>query len=222
MDLQSLQTKLSSLALEAKFNETQLVIDCPTNDDARQLLIDYEPYLALWASLMGKSCTVVRSGKKIRNIPASLAVTKTDKDLSKMSVTDALMFTNFDPKVWSLEWVRLFEKMTTCDRPQVLIRVADQRQLWCNNLFAEVMRSGGNEIVARSINDFWLPSDLEKLDRELKTGSDFQISYSARLNDSGLWGKLKAENKIYAFNGVTYRLSTNLECQLLEQNIKKT
>lgn len=48
-------------------------VDCSTISSAKQLLINYEQYLALWALMMGKEATVVSTGSKSFIVPASLA-----------------------------------------------------------------------------------------------------------------------------------------------------
>jgi hypothetical protein len=213
---------LQTLATNAKFTPDAIFIDRDCPNEVRHLAINLEDSLALWAKFMGKKFTIIRAKGIVINIPASIAPevqSMNQPEERKMNVADAVLFSNFDPKVWSQDWVRLLENMVESDRPQVLIRISDQRQLWCNQLFADVMRSGGNEIVQRSINDFWLPADLIRLNQELRSGSDFEIDYSARLNDAGLWGVLRAQNNIYELGGTFYRLSTNLECNLISEPV---
>lgn len=79
------------------------------------------------------------------------------------------------------------------------------------------MRQSGQEVIQKSIVNYWLPEDLDNLYQMLKTeGNSFEINYRAQLNDDpNLWGNLTARNEIFKVDGEWYRLSTNLASQLI-------
>lgn len=210
-----IQFELAELALNTVFEVKNLVIKCPNYADCKKIAVRHEKILATWARRMNKQATILRSIDGSGCIPINASLAESTINTTPMGITNGLLFSNFDPKIWDEAWIKILQDMATCNRPQVLIRISDQRQLWCNQLFADVMQSGGNQVVTRSIVDFWDKQDLIKLDVELKTASDFEIEYSALLNESGIAGNLKAHNRIYQLNGVFYRLSTNLECKLI-------
>jgi PAS domain-containing protein len=108
--------------------------------------------------------------------------------------------------------------MRESDRAIFLIRNADDRQVWVNDQAAEIMRSSGEECVIRRVSDYWKPEDLHALYQRLRLdgGMPFEHTYQAKLNDQGVWGKLTARYEIVKVDGVSYRISTNLACEVLE------
>jgi hypothetical protein len=44
----------------------------------------------------------------------------------------------------------------------------------------------------------------------------FEHTYQAKLNDQGVWGQLTARYEIVKVDRVSYRISTNLACEVLE------
>ena len=198
-------------AISFNIQDTELhLISC----QGKSILVD-------WAKKLNKQKVVLRGSMKEIALPVSSANNSESSAIQTMpTAEEVLMYSNFDPNHWSAEWLRLAEAIASNDKPQVLIQIDGQYQRWCNQKFADVMRSGGNEVCQRTITDFWEPADLQQLDTELQTGSDFEITYQARLNDAGLHGRLKAHNQILELNGVFFRLSTNLECQLLENLVQ--
>lgn len=112
------------------------------------------------------------------------------------------------------------ETMINEERPQTLIRIFGQRQIWCNQAFAELMRSNPKAIVQRKVSDYWLNTDLERLYQLLDAQKNFDIEYHrAQLNDEGLWGRLAANNQVYELNGEFYRLSTNLDSEIIQKPV---
>jgi hypothetical protein len=137
-----------------------------------------------------------------------------------MHVASPLVFTGEETKVWDKPWLTTLHKMANAERPQTLIRIRDQRQIWCNASFALLMQSRPEAVVQRSVSRYWLREDFEKLMIDLRdkgsNGNDFEITYRAALNDEGVWGKLTARNEIIELGGEMYRLSTNLASEIIE------
>lgn len=128
------------------------------------------------------------------------------------------VFTAPEVFVWSESSTALLHRMQESDRPMFLIRNSDDRQVWVNDQAASIMRSSGSECVVRRVSDYWNPPDLYALYQKLRQdgGMPFQHSYKARLNDQGIWGELTAQYEIVEIDGVSYRLSTTLNCKVIE------
>ena len=207
---------ISALATNAKFGENAIFINVSNRSLAKDIAIAYEIELARWARLFGKAHTVLRfSGKELR-ISATLAMNNQSK---KMEVISPQVFTGINIEVWDRSWLSLMETMISEERPQTLIRISDQRQIWCNQPFAELMRSNPKAIVQRKVSDYWLSSDLERLYQLLDAQGNFDIEYRAQLNDEGIWGRLAANNQIYELNGEFYRLSTNIDSEIIQKPV---
>lgn len=214
------QIDFERLAQDALFTEETISFDI---QDAELNLIFCQGKTILmdWAKKLNKQKVILRGSMKEIALPVGSTSNPESQVIKAMpTAEEVLMYSNFDPNHWSAEWLRLAEAIASNDKPQVLIQIDGQYQRWCNQKFADVMRSGGNEVCQRTIIDFWEQADLQQLDTELQTGSDFEITYQARLNDAGLHGRLKAHNQILELNGVFFRLSTNLECQLLKNAVQ--
>ena len=108
--------------------------------------------------------------------------------------------------------------MRESDNPMFLIRNTDDRQVWVNDRAAAIMRSSGSECVIRRVSDYWNPADLHELYTKLRQdgGMPFQHSYKAKLNDQDLWGQLTAQYEVVEIDGISYRVSTTLNCEVIE------
>ncbi|WP_373526613.1 PAS domain-containing protein [Nostoc sp.] len=198
-----------------KFGDSgEPLLDAPTQAIALTWVRSRCQTIAAWAAQFGQdSCHVRYPGGKHYEVPAQLA--EVTMSLPLANIANQSVFTL--AQSWSRESVNLLAKMVEEPSPQTLIRLTDQRQVWCNQPFAELMRQSGQEVIQKSIVNYWLPEDLNNLYQMLKTESNsFEINYRAQLNDDpNLWGNLTARNEIFQVDGQWYRLSTNLASQLI-------
>jgi hypothetical protein len=44
----------------------------------------------------------------------------------------------------------------------------------------------------------------------------FEHTYKAKLNDQGIWGQLIAQYELVEIDGISYRISTTLNCDVIE------
>jgi PAS domain-containing protein len=189
-----------------------LVITCPSSSEATSLIKVAASTLRDWATKF-QMPVLLKSpqGKPIKVPPSTGATMSTSK--SKQDVWTA-------PEVflWNEESTALLNRLRESELPMFLIRNSDDRQLWVNDRAAAIMRSSGNECVIRKVSDYWRPSDLHELYTKLRLdgGMPFQHSYQAKLNDEGIWGQLTAQYEVVEIAGISYRISTTLNCDVIE------
>jgi PAS domain-containing protein len=190
-----------------------LVISCPSGADATKLIKSAANTLRDWATkfqlpvfLKAPDC---RKPIKIPpNKGFAMSTSKARQDV----------FTAPELFCWTDVSTAVLTRMRESDSPMFLIRNSDDRQVWVNERAAAIMRSSGSECVIRRVSDYWNPADLHELYIKLRQdgGMPFQHSYKAKLNDQDIWGQLTAQYEVVDIDGVSYRISTTLNCDVIE------
>lgn len=210
----NLQGVFNQPGWEFSFRNDALIISCPTWCEAVDLVRIGAETLRDWASKFGLPILLkaTDNAKPIKITPKINAMATTP------STPNQKVFTAPEIFIWSDALADLLKRMRESDRAIFLIRNADDRQVWVNDQAAEIMRSSGEECVIRRVSDYWKPEDLHALYQRLRLdgGMPFEHTYQAKLNDQGVWGKLTARYEIVKVDGVSYRISTNLACEVLE------
>jgi PAS domain-containing protein len=190
-----------------------LVITCPSFSDATQLTKNKVTTLREWASkfelpVMLKAPDSLKPIKIPPKKGCNMSSSKQKQDV----------FTAPEIFCWTDNSLAILNRMRETENPMFLIRNADDRQVWVNDRAASIMRSSGNECVIRKVSDYWNPEDLHELYQKLKLkgGMVFEHSYKAKLNDQGLWGQLTAQYQVIEIDGVSYRISTTLNCDVIQ------
>lgn len=188
-----------------------LVITCPSSLDATNLIKSAVTTLRDWAT---KFQTPVLLKAPDNNKPIKIPPTRG----AVVGKTKQDVFTAPETFIWNDDSTALLDRLRESDLPMFVIRNSDDRQLWVNDRAATIMRSSGSECVIRRVSDYWKASDLHELHRKLRQegGMPFQHSYQAKLNDSGIWGQLTAQYELVEIGGVSYRISTTLNCEVIE------
>jgi PAS domain-containing protein len=209
----SLQGLICKPGWEFFIGSEALIISCPSGTDATKLtklaastLRDWATKFQLPVLLKSPDCH-----KPIKIPPNRGVHMSTPK--SKQNV-----FTAPEIFCWSDLSTAVLNRMRESDNPMFLIRNSDDRQVWVNERAATIMRSSGNECVIRRVSDYWNPADLHDLYQKLSQegGMPFQHSYRAKLNDQDIWGKLTAQYEVVEIDGISYRISTTLNCEVIE------
>jgi PAS domain-containing protein len=206
----SLECLLCKPGWEFSIGGDALVISCPSGNDATCLIKAAAHTLRDWATKFQMPVLLKAPGRKPIKVPPTKG--------AYMSGTNQNVFTAPETFIWNDESTALLTRMRESDQPIFLIRNSDDRQLWVNDRAAAIMRSSGSDCVVRRVSDYWNPADLYELQQKLRQdgGTPFQHSYKARLNDEGLWGNLTAQYEVVAINGVSYRVSTTISCEVIE------
>lgn len=191
-----------------------LVITCPSKLEATNLIKSAASTLRDWATKFQMPVLL----KAPKGKPIKIPPTKTTGAAMSNSKTKQDVFTAPEVFVWDDESTALLNRLRESESPMFLIRNSDDRQLWVNDRAAAIMRSSGSECVIRRVSDYWRTSDLHELYRKLRQdgGMPFQHTYQARLNDEGIWGQLTAQYEVVEIAGISYRISTTLNCDVIE------
>jgi PAS domain-containing protein len=186
-----------------------LIIRCPSGA-AKNLIKSSASTLRDWATKFQIPVLVKPAEGKPIKIPPTTGVI--------MSKAKQDVFTAPEIFIWDDASTALLNRLRESELPMFLIRNSDDRQLWVNDRAAAIMRSSGSDCVIRKVSDYWRPSDLHELHGKLreKGGMAFQHSYQAKLNDSGILGQLTAQYEVVEIAGVSYRISTTLNCDVIE------
>jgi PAS domain-containing protein len=209
----SLQGFISQPGWELLIGSDALIINCPSGADATKLIKSAANTLRDWATkfqlpvlLKAPDC------KKPIKIPPKQGFFMSTSQ-SKQNV-----FTAPEVFCWSDSSTAVLDRMRQTDNPMFLIRNADDRQVWVNDRAAAIMRSSGSECVIRRVSDYWNPADLHELYKKLRQdgGMPFEHTYKAKLNDQGIWGQLIAQYELVEIDGISYRISTTLNCDVIE------
>lgn len=160
----------------------------------------------LWARRFGKSKLIYKTGENsmeyLINTPLSGGI-----------ASDPLVFTALNPVAWHKQWLDLMaemEKGSSC-----LIRLNDTRQVWLSSKFKSLFPDVSVQtLLSNKTKDVWLPESFERLEAELKSKNDFEISYTGYADEKkSKLINLTARNKVMEIDGVWYRLSTNIAAE---------
>lgn len=130
--------------------------------------------------------------------------------------SDPLVYTALNPVAWHKGWLELMEEMeksSTC-----LVRLTDSRQCWISSQFKDIFPEVSvQEMLSTKTSDAWTPESLELLKSELKLGqSEFEISYTGYADSfNRQLINMTSHNKLIELDGVWYRLSKNIDSELV-------
>lgn len=170
---------LQSLALSTQFNETQLVIECSSIAKARNVVIEFENYLALWAKIMKKTETVVKSPQGNISIPANIAISVPRR---QVELLDTIASDEPSKLVWFANVgitpaiLQIANELMENPRKTGVVRLSDELQVLMSN-GCNVLNPGHTlqEATTWKRSQFWHPQDL----------IDFRRESQQRLSDDG-------------------------------------
>jgi len=208
----SLQGLICQPGWEFLIGSDALIISCPSGADATELIKSAASTLREWASKF--QLPVILKAPDCRK-PIKIPPTQ---GFVMAASTKQNVFTAPELFCWTDASTAVLNRMRESDSPIFLIRNSDDRQVWVNERAAAIMRSSGSDCVIRRVSDYWNPADLHELYRKLRQdgGMPFQHSYKAKLNDQDIWGQLTAQYEVVDIDGVSYRISTTLNCDVIE------
>jgi PAS domain-containing protein len=209
----SFQCLVSQPGWDFLIGNDALIISCPSGEDATKLIKSAASILRDWATKFQIPVLVKTPDcQKPFKIPPSKRLIMRNLQ-SKQDV-----FTAPEIFCWSDSSTAILDRMRETDNPMFLIRNSDNRQVWVNERAATIMRSSGSECVIRKVSDYWYPEDLHELYRKLRQmgGLPFEHTYRAKLNDEGIWGQLTAQYEVVEIDGLSYRISTTLNCEIIQ------
>lgn len=213
----SLQGLICQPGWEFLIGSEALIISCPSGADATKLIKSAASTLRDWATKFQLPVLLKAPDyHKPIKIPPTIGV------IMSTSASKQNVFTAPEVFCWTDISTAVLERMRESDRPMFLIRNSDDRQVWVNERAAAIMRSSGSECVIRRVSDYWNPADLHELYIKLRQdgGMPFEHSYRAKLNDQDIWGKLTAQYELVEIDGTSYRISTTLNCEVIEPALR--
>ncbi len=96
-----------------------------------------------------------------------------------------------------------------CERPISIVRQDTRKQIIVNQPMADMLQTSPEVATQRVMTRFWLPEDLEELERRLHQDLQFTWTYSAGLNEQA-WAVLTTQFEAFEVEGVWYRQGTCL------------
>ncbi len=164
---------LTTLATNASFTPDALIIHLPAATDPRTLILNLENHLALWAKLMNKKFTVVRSALGETKIPASLAVPFSDLIAPQDEPSRLLWFANI---AVSPVMLTIATDLMNNPRKAGVVRLSDELQVIMSD-GCKLLNPGHSmkEATNWTRSQFWHPQDL----------IDFRRDCQQQLNPDG-------------------------------------
>jgi hypothetical protein len=95
------------------------------------------------------------------------------------------------------------------ERPVSIVRQDDQKQIIINEPMSDMLQTPPEIATQRVMTRFWLPEDLQELERRLRNSSRFTWTYSGGLNEQ-TWAILTTEFEAFEVEGVWYRQGISL------------
>jgi hypothetical protein len=88
--------------------------------------------------------------------------------------------------------------------PVSIVRQDNHKQIIVNQPMSDMLQTPPEIATQRVMTRFWLPEDLEELERRLRSSSRFTWTYSGGLNEQ-TWAILTTEFEAFEVEGVWYR-----------------
>ncbi len=210
---------LTDLAANASFTQDAIFIDLPKTANFQSLIISLENTLALWAKLMDKKLTVVRSLSGEVKIPASLAVPLIDTPASQDKPSKLLWFANV---AISPGLLLIANDLMNNPRKAGVTRLSDELQIIMSD-GCSILNPGHSmqEACTWTRSQFWDAQDLDDFRREVRQQGENVFEYSWKSfdpTDPTKTNDLEFTTRYKLFNGgdgQMYQLCENLEMRTL-------
>jgi PAS domain-containing protein len=106
-------------------------------------------------------------------------------------------------------------RILEADRPMAIVRLRDQKQLFLNQKFADMLATPPEIATGRSMKLGWNPAHLEECNRRIRQEGRFEITYDSALNPK-TYGRQTAIIELIDDGVEQYRLNTNQGLELLD------
>jgi hypothetical protein len=212
---------LVSLATSASFTPDAILIDLPNTVDSRALIITLENHFALWAKLMDKKATIIRSGNNEVRIPASIAALNIEL-APQDEPSPLLWFANVAVSPGLL--IIALDLMNNPRRAGV-VRLSDELQVIQSDM-NKILNPGHTmqESCTWTRSQFWHLQDLEDFRRECQqqlnpdgsntiefTWRSFDPALGMDCNEPGNWLEFTTRYRLYdGGDGDFYQVCDNL------------
>jgi hypothetical protein len=205
---------LASLAANASFSADAILIDLPKTANFQSLIISLENYFAVWAKLMDKKLTIVRSQAGEIRIPASLAVPLIDAPAPQDDQSKLLWFANVAITPGLL---LVANDLMNNPRRAGITRLSDELQIIMSD-GCNILNPGHTmqESTTWTRSQFWDAQDLQDFRREVRQQGEkvFEFSWkSFDPTDRTKTNDLEFTTRYKLFdggNGQMYQLCENL------------
>lgn len=101
------------------------------------------------------------------------------------------------------------------DRPMAIVRLRDQKQVFLNQKFSDLLATPPDVATGRNMKLGWNPAHLEECNRRIRQEGRFEFTYDSALNPK-TYGRQTAVIELIDDGIDQYRLNTNQGLELLD------
>ncbi len=225
---------LQTLALSTQFNETQLIIECSSISIAKKLVIEFEDYFALWAKLMSKTETIIKSPQGSISIPSNIAISVPSR---QMELANTLTSDEPSKLVWFANVgiapaiLQIANDLMENPRKTGVVRLSDELQILMSD-GCKILNPGHTlqEATTWTRSQFWHPQDLVDFRRDCQqrlnadgsntiefTWRSFDPALGFGCREPGNWLEFSTSYKLFdGGSGEFYQVCNNLGMREIE------
>jgi PAS domain-containing protein len=139
-------------------------------------------------------------------------------DFTTMSTTQSLsnsIFGNAEVFRFTKSLLDAMGRILDSDRPMAIIRLRDQKQLFLNQKFSDMLATPPEVATTRTMKLGWNPAHLEECNRRIRQEGRFEFSYDSALNPK-VYGRQTSIIELIDDGVEQYRLNTNQGLEILD------
>lgn len=137
------------------------------------------------------------------------------QSLSTISTPVPTLFGNLDSFRYSKVLLDTLGRILESDKPVAMVRLRDQKQVFLNQKFSDLLATPPDIATGRSMRLGWNPAHLEECNRRIRQEGRFEFTYDSALNPK-TYGRQTAVIELIDDGIEQYRLNTNQGLELLD------
>jgi PAS domain-containing protein len=138
-----------------------------------------------------------------------------DSIMAQTIQTPELIFASTGIYQFTRTLIDVMGRILESDRPMAMVRLRDQKQVFLNQKFADLLATPPDIATGRSMKLGWNPAHLEECNRRIRQEGRFEFTYDSALNPK-TYGRQTAVIELIDDGVDQYRLNTNQGVELLE------
>lgn len=139
----------------------------------------------------------------------------TGDSMTQALQTPELVFANVGIHRFNRALLDAMGRILESDRPMAMVRLRDQKQVFLNQKFSELLVTPPDIATGRNMKLGWNPAHLEECNRRIEQEGRFEFTYDSALNPQ-TYGRQTAVIELIDDGVDQYRLNTNQGLELLD------